>query len=247
MLTKLQKSPNSFDSFEKDSSSGSDGTTQVGTRQLGRISWRIDSLQPRPPSSERWISVAQEVTVRLIPPWPSFRRQPEILETSPHIPRCLSRGPRMARPLTKKSGRNKKAASLRLQASPERLHPKRRCLCPQHSQYVLQGPEPSHLFQKWREESLRNKVSQAKEEQKHLRRLVVLVTSALMRLTWTVPWRLLSNEFRASGLPPSEKKLCWLYLTQEVRLMPYTLPLLRNWASELGQLRKIPWWSILGG
>ena len=41
MLTELQKSPTSFDSFEKDSSPGSDGTTslktRVGARQLGRI------------------------------------------------------------------------------------------------------------------------------------------------------------------------------------------------------------------
>ena len=38
-----------------------------------------------------------------------------------------------------------------------------------------------------------------------------------------------ANEFRVSvTLPPSKKYLCQLYLTQEVRSMPYTLPLLRN-------------------
>ena len=38
-----------------------------------------------------------------------------------------------------------------------------------------------------------------------------------------------ANKFRASDtLPPSEKNLCRLYSTQEVRLMPYTLPSLRN-------------------
>ena len=45
-----------------------------------------------------------------------------------------------------------------------------------------------------------------------------------------------TNKFRASGtLPPSEKNLCRLYLTQEVRSMTYTLLLLRNWASKSGQ------------
>ena len=37
MLTRPQKSPTLFDSFEKNSSLESDGTTRVGTRQLGRI------------------------------------------------------------------------------------------------------------------------------------------------------------------------------------------------------------------
>ena len=108
---------------------------------------------------------ALEVIVRLIPTWPSSRRQPGILKTSPphpplgilrtspHVPRTdtprthILRGPRMARPPTRKSGRNKKAASLRSRASLERLHPSRRCPCPQRSQYGSQGPEPSHLFQ----------------------------------------------------------------------------------------------------
>ena len=41
--------------------------------------------------------------------------------------------------------------------------------------------------------------------------MTVLVTSALKRLIWTIPRRLLSNEFYVSGiLPPSEKNLCWL-------------------------------------
>ena len=69
-------------------------------------------------------------------------------------------------------------------------------------------------------------------KEKSLRRLVtVLITSALKRLTWTVPRRQLSNVFCASGtLPPSEKNLCRLYSTQEVRSILYTLPSLRNWA-----------------
>lgn len=45
-----------------------------------------------------------------------------------------------------------------------------------------------------------------------------------------------ANEFRASStLPPSKKNLYWLYLTQKVRSMLYTLPLLKNWASKSDQ------------
>ena len=55
-------------------------------------------------------------------------------------------------------------------------------------------------------------------KEKSLRRLVtVLITSALKRLTWTVPRRQLSNVFCASGtLSPSAKNLCRLYSTQKV-------------------------------
>ena len=42
MLIKLQKSPTSFDSFEKHSSPGSDGITREGARQLGHISQKND-------------------------------------------------------------------------------------------------------------------------------------------------------------------------------------------------------------
>ena len=42
MLTKLQKSPTSFDFFKKDSNPGSDRITQEGARQLGHISRRND-------------------------------------------------------------------------------------------------------------------------------------------------------------------------------------------------------------
>ena len=73
MLTGLQKSPTSFDSFEKDSSPGSDGTTslktRVGARQLGRVS-QGNNQASKLPFSERWISAAHEVIVRLILPWP---------------------------------------------------------------------------------------------------------------------------------------------------------------------------------
>ena len=68
----------------------------------------------------------------------------------------------------------------------------------QRSQYGLQGPKSSHLFQQWQEESQHDKVSRAKEEQRRRRLVTVLATSALKRLTWMVPRRLLSNEFHAS-------------------------------------------------
>ena len=42
MLIKLQKSPTSFDFFEKNSSPGSNGIMQEGARQLGHISRRND-------------------------------------------------------------------------------------------------------------------------------------------------------------------------------------------------------------
>ena len=79
-------------------------------------------------------------------------------------------------------------------------------------------------------------------KEKSLRRLVtVLITSALKKLTWTVPRKQLLNKFRVSGtLPPSEKNLRRLYSTQEVRSMPFDvgaqLLLPRNWASESGQI-----------
>ena len=59
MLIKLQKSPTSFDSFEKDSSPGSDRTTRERTRQLGRIGQKKKRSITSSPllSSERWISV----------------------------------------------------------------------------------------------------------------------------------------------------------------------------------------------
>ena len=55
------------------------------------------------PSSRTWNSVIHEVIISLIPPWPSCRRQPGILETSPHVPRTdipcthILHGPRMTR------------------------------------------------------------------------------------------------------------------------------------------------------
>ena len=66
---------------------------------------------------ETWISAAHKVTVRLIPPWPSSRRQPGILKMSPPHPpldilntsRHTLRGSRMAKPPTRKSGRKKKS------------------------------------------------------------------------------------------------------------------------------------------
>ena len=82
-------------------------------------------------------------------------------------------------------------------ANPERLHPSRRCLCPQHCQHSSQEPELSHLFQLRPKKSLCIKMSQAKERQWRRRLVTVLATSALMRLTWTVPRRLPSNEFFA--------------------------------------------------
>ena len=145
---------------------------------------------------ETWISAAHEITGSLTIPWPSSRpRRPEILEMSPP-PTPIGSGPVQAPTLLavqewqdlrqENSEGEKKTPSSRTDS--ERLHSNCRCPCPQRSQYGLQGPEPSHLFQQWQEGSLWDKVSQAKERQRHLRRLVtVLVTSALMRLTWTVP------------------------------------------------------------
>ena len=177
MLIELQKSPTSIDSFKKNV--------------------RLWSGTMR-----EQINVTYEVIVPLIPLWPSFRRQPGILNTSPlSFPNRFStsrhtlRGPKIVKPLTKKSGKKEKS----------------------------------------------------------LKRLVtVLITSALKRLTWTMPQRQLSNKFRISStLSPSEKNLCRLYSTQKVRSIPFDvgaqLLLLRNWASESGQLLKIPWRDILGG
>ena len=48
ILTRPQKSPISFGFFEKDSSPGSDGTTQEGARQLGCISRRNNQKPPAP-------------------------------------------------------------------------------------------------------------------------------------------------------------------------------------------------------
>ena len=164
MLTEHQKSPTSIDSFKKD------------IRLRLRTMWEE-------------INVTHEVIVLLIPPWPSSRHQPEILETSPlSFPNRLSTSrhtlhvPRMARSPTRKSGRKKKS----------------------------------------------------------LRRLVtVLMTSALKKRMWTVSRKQLSNKFHASDtLPPSEKNLCQLYSTQEVRSMPFDIRAqllsLRDYASESG-------------
>ena len=81
--SRLGKSPNSFDSFEKDSSFGSDGTMQEGARQLRRTS-RTKRLIVSNLSlfSERWISITHKVIASLTLPWPSPRPPPlGILET----------------------------------------------------------------------------------------------------------------------------------------------------------------------
>ena len=114
------KSPNLFDLFEKDSSpwlrsrwNNVGGSLTVGIHWLKKRSIASNLF----PSSEIWVSVAQEVIVPLILPWPSSRPyQPEILgisppkmlKTSPHTPCAhISRSLRMARPSTKKLGRRK--------------------------------------------------------------------------------------------------------------------------------------------
>ena len=85
--------------------------------------------------------------------------------------------------------------------------PKR--LRPSSSPYPPRGPKVA-----------RPPTRESGRKKKSLRRLVtVLITSALKKLTWTVPGRQLLNVFYASGtLPSSEKNLCWLYSTQKVSL-----------------------------
>ena len=94
----------------------------------------------------------------------------------------------------------------------ERLHPSRWCPSSQRCEYSLQRLESYYLFQLQPEWSPRGKVFQGKEEQRHLKKLViVLVTSALKRLMWIVPRRLLLNEFRASvTLISFKENLRWL-------------------------------------
>ena len=73
------------------------------------------------------------------------------------------------------------------------------------SPYVPHGP--SHKPKMARPP--RRTFGRSKEEQRQLKKLVtVLVTSALKKLTWTVPRKLLLNEFHLSStLLPSEKNL----------------------------------------
>ena len=69
ILTRPQKSPNSFDFFEKDLNFDSDRTMQEGVRQVGRTSRRKQLIASKLPSSKRRISVTYKVIVQLILPW----------------------------------------------------------------------------------------------------------------------------------------------------------------------------------
>ena len=135
MLKELQKNLTSIDSFKKD------------------VSLLSGTMREE-------INVAYKVIVRLILTWPSSKCQPGILETSPpylllgiletspHISRIhIFRSPRMARPPTRKSEKNKIAELLKTRARLERLHPSHWYPCPQRSQYGLQGPESFHPLQ----------------------------------------------------------------------------------------------------
>ena len=121
MLTRLQKSPTSFDSFEKDSSpwlrsrwNNVRRNLTVGTYWLKKQLIASNLL----PSSEIWVSVAHKIIVPLILPWSSFRpyqpgilgiSPPKRLSTSTHTSRThISRVSRMARPPTRKLGRRKR-------------------------------------------------------------------------------------------------------------------------------------------
>ena len=129
MLTELQKSPTSFDSFEKGISLRSrprDGIMREEARQLGRTSRKKRLIASNlPPSSERWISIAHEVIALLTLPRPSRRLHllgipktrlpppPKRLGTSPYTPRIhISRGPRMARLLIKRLGKRRRGNSV---------------------------------------------------------------------------------------------------------------------------------------
>ena len=66
--------------------------------------------------------------------------------------------------------------------------------------------------------------------------MTVLITFALMKLTWTVPRGATLKRGPCIRYPTTfRENLCWLYLTQEVGLMLYTLFLLRNYASRSDQ------------
>ena len=175
------------------------------------------------PLSKTWNSAAHELIIPLTP-WPSFRHQPGILETSPHIP-CTNTpctqilcGPRMARPPARNHKRDWKDSTPAIG-----VH------TPNVASTAHKDLSNLTCFNSDRKGHYATKCPKPKKNKGYSRMNSVI-------------------KFRAfNTLPPSEKNLCWLYLTQEMRSMPYTLPLLKNWASESGQLRKIPWRDIFGG
>ena len=169
------------------------------------------------PSSKTWNSISHEVILPLILLWPSFKRQIEILETSPphsplgifetssHIPRnnipCthIFCGPKMARPPARNHERAWKnsipAVSIYASNVASTAH-----------------KDLSHLtcFNSDRKGHYATKCPKPRKKRGYSQ------TSS-------------ATKFHASGtLPSSKKNLCWFYLIQKVRLMPYTLPLLRN-------------------
>ena len=158
MLTRPQKSPTSFDSFEKDSSLRlrPRGDNAGGSLIVTHYSKKRSIVSNLPPSSEKWISVAHEVIVQLILPWPCSR--PQLLETletislrrlrpkpcrfgvlgmsflkrpntSPYTPRIhIPRGPRMARPPIRRLGRRRRESSVVERLSKGKgLYPRHRC------------------------------------------------------------------------------------------------------------------------
>ena len=85
MLTELQKSPTSFDSFEKDVSLWSESREKELDCWETSVKMQL-MLRQRPAykSSKNWISVTHKVIIQLILPWPCSRPQLlRVLEMSP--------------------------------------------------------------------------------------------------------------------------------------------------------------------